>query len=145
MSEGGNVQTTGILKRLESLIAIALARASSSTPGAVGEVQEIRFPIGTGAAQNSGTAPPNGAIVTDAELDIGIAYSPGASIQVGIAGTPALLMGAGDNVPQAPGPLYAVHQVTPWTALGPVLVSVAGAPVAGSGFCILRYVQTPQL
>jgi len=46
-------------------------------------VQEIRFPIGTAAAQDSGTPIPNGAIIGERYLDIKTPYSPGATIQGG--------------------------------------------------------------
>lgn len=48
-----------------------------------GNVQEIRFPIGTAAAQDSGTPIPNGAIIGERYLDIKTPYSPGATIQGG--------------------------------------------------------------
>jgi hypothetical protein len=109
-----------------------------------GAVQEIRFAITNAAAQNSVTQIPNNAIVVDAELDIVTPYSGGATITVGNAGSPALLMAAGDSNPQAAG-LYQDHQDTVYTG-GPatVLVTVAGAPAAGAGFCIVRYVQATQ-
>jgi hypothetical protein len=109
-----------------------------------GGVQEIRFAITNAAAQNSVTSIPSGAIVVDAELDITTPYSGGATITVGNAGSPALLMGTTDNNPQANG-LYQVHQDTTYAG-GPatVLVTIAGAPAAGAGFAIVRYIQTPQ-
>jgi hypothetical protein len=109
-----------------------------------GHVQEIRFAIGTAAAQNSATSIPNGSIVVDAELDIVTPYSAGTTIEIGNAGNAALLMPTGDNTPTIAG-LYQDHQDTAFAG-GPatVLVTVGGAPAAGAGFCIVRYVQTPQ-
>jgi hypothetical protein len=123
---------------------VTKAYADSGSVIADGGVQEIRFAIGTGAAQNSVTQIPNGAIVVDAELDIVTPYSGGATISVGNAGTPNLLMLTTDSNPQAAG-LYQVHQDTVYAG-GPatVLVTVAGGPVAGAGFAIVRYVQGPQ-
>jgi hypothetical protein len=111
---------------------------------AVGGVQEIRFPIGTGAAQSSTKKPPANSIMIDCELDIKVAYDAGTTIEVGIAASPALLMDTTANVPSSPN-LYAEHQDTVWPAVGAVLVTIAGAPVAGSGFCIVRYVEQPEV
>ena len=153
-NNGGNLEMrnptdTGfvIARGATPVAANDLATKAYVDSGAViadGGVQEIRFAITNAAAQNSTTQIPNNAIVVDAELDIVTPYSGGATITVGNAGTPALLMGTGDNNPQAAG-LYQVHQDTSYTG-GPatVLVTVAGAPAAGAGFCIVRYIQTPQ-
>jgi hypothetical protein len=48
-----------------------------------------------------------------------------------------------DNVPQSTG-LYAVHQDTTWAGPALILVTVGGAPGAGAGVCIVRYVVNPQ-
>jgi hypothetical protein len=123
---------------------VTKAYADSGAVIADGGVQEIRFALTNAAAQNSVTSIPNNAIVVDAELSVTTPYSGGATITVGNAGSPALLMGTGDNNPQANG-LYQVHQDTAFAG-GPatVLVTIAGAPAAGAGFCIVRYVQAPQ-
>jgi hypothetical protein len=109
----------------------------------LGAIEEVRFAINNAAAQNSATSLPNGAIVTDAELDITVAFSGGATIEVGNAGTPTALMGTGDNVATSLG-LYAVHQDTTWVGPATILVTVGGAPAGGAGFCIVRYVKVPQ-
>ncbi len=116
---------------------------SSAPVAAAGAVQEIRFAIGTGAAQNSVTSVPNGAVVLSAELNIVTPYSAAATLQVGRAASLALLMATTDNNPQEAG-LYQVAQDTVFPGPATILVSVAGAPAAGAGFCIVRYVQTPQ-
>ena len=109
-----------------------------------GAVQEIRFPIGTSAAQSSGTPIPNGAIIGERYVRITTPYSPGATIEVGNAGSPALLMATTDNVPTS----SAVYSIPPddtvWTGPADVLVTVGGAPVAGAGFVVVQYVQTPE-
>lgn len=110
--------------------------------GAGGAVQEIRFAIAL-VTVSSITSIPNNSIVIDCELNITTPYSGGATISVGNAATPALLMGTGDNNPQANG-LYQVHQDTTFTPVDPVQVTIAGAPAAGAGFAIVRYIQTPQ-
>ena len=109
-----------------------------------GGVQEIRFALGTGAAQNSVTQIPNNALVISTEINVTTPYSGGATITVGNAGTPALLQATTDNNPQAAG-IYQVMGDTSYTG-GPatVLVTIAGAPVAGVGACIVRYVQAAQ-
>ena len=128
------------LKRLENLV----AGGASSSGGGTDAVTEVRFPIGTGATQTSNDAIPANSIVVDAELDIETPYSPGTTIEVGSATSLALLMATTDSVPTSAA-LYAVHQDTPWGGAGSkVTVTIAGAPVAGSGLCIVRYVQVPQ-
>lgn len=121
---------------------LALRAKSSAAPSGSGEVQEIRFAIGTGAEQTSAHAIPAGAIVTDCELNITTDYSGGTTITVGSTVTANLLMATGDSVPTSLG-LYAVHQDTPWPVASVVAVAVAGGPVAGVGVCIVRFVQTP--
>lgn len=108
------------------------------------KVQEIRFAITTAASQSSATQVPSGSIVVDAEVDITTPYSGGATITIGNSGTPSAFMGTGDNNPQSVG-LYSAHQDTVWPgATASVLVTVAGAPAAGAGFAIIRYVPAPQ-
>lgn len=107
-------------------------------------VQEVRFAIGTGATQLSQTLLPNNAVVLEAQLNITAPYSAGATIQVGNATTAALLMTAGQSNPQVAG-LYSNQQDTLFTPAGAVQVTVAGAPGAGAGVCIVRYVQVPNV
>jgi hypothetical protein len=108
-----------------------------------GGVQEIRFPIGTGAAQPSGTSIPNGAIIGERYIHIETPYSPGTTIEVGNAGSPALLMATPDSVPTSAAVYSVPADDTVWTG-GDVLVTVGGAPVAGAGFVVVQYVQAPQ-
>lgn len=111
---------------------------------AEGGVQQIRFAITNAAAQNSATSIPAGSIVIDAEIDVVTPYSGGATITIGSAASPALLQATTDNTPGVAG-LYGAHQDTAWGGVtGTVLVTVGGAPAAGAGFCIVRYVQTSQ-
>lgn len=110
----------------------------------LGAVEEVRFAITTAAAQNSATSLPNNAVVIDAELDITTPYSGGATIEVGNAGAPSALMLTTDNTATSTG-LYAVHQDTVWAGPATILVTVAGAPAAGAGVCIVRYVKVPQV
>lgn len=109
-----------------------------------GGLQVIRFAITTAAAQNSATSVPSGALVFDTFIEVVTPFSAGTTITVGNAGSPALLMGTGDSLATAAG-IYDVPQDTTFTG-GPatVLVTVAGGPVAGAGFVIVKYVQAPQ-
>lgn len=128
------------LKRLENLT----AGGASPSGGGAAEVTEIRFAIGTGATQTSATTIPANSTIVDAELDVETPYSPGTTIEIGSATSLALLMATTDNVATSSG-LYANHQSTGWGGAGSkVTVTVAGAPVAGAGFVIVRYVETPQ-
>ena len=107
-----------------------------------GAVQEIRFAIGTMATQASAFVIPVNAIVIDAEIKVTTPYSLGATIEVGLLGTPNLLMDTPDIVATSIG-LYAEHQDTVWPGPAKVLVTVGGAPVAGAAVCIVRFVQIP--
>lgn len=106
------------------------------------DVQEIRFAIGTGATQNSATTIPNNAIVIEAQLNITTPYSTGTTITVGNSTTANLLMVTTNSAPTAAG-FYTVPQDTTFTPAATVQVTVAGAPSAGAGVCIVRYVTTP--
>jgi hypothetical protein len=139
-----SLSTKRRLKRLENLV----GGGASPSGGGAAAVTEIRFLIGTGATQTSATPIPANAIVVDAELDTQSAgttpYTAGTTIEIGSATSLALLQATTDNTPTSAG-LYAVHQSTGWGGAGSkVTVTVAGAPVAGAAFVIVRYVETPQ-
>jgi hypothetical protein len=112
----------------------------SSDPAAV---VLIRFAIGTAALQTSTTVLPVNAIVLEAMLDVGAPYSAGTKIAIGQPLSPSLFQADGDNAPTRAG-LYSAPQDTPIATAGPVAVSVSGTPGAGAGFCLVRYVVTPQ-
>ncbi len=105
-------------------------------------MQEIRFAIAT-ATVSSATVLPNNAIVVDCELKITTPYSAGGTLSVGNSTTVDLLMGTTQNTPQANN-LYRLPQDTTFTPSAAVQVTVGGAPGAGVGVCIVRYVATPQ-
>jgi len=129
-------------------VAIAVSVFQGNGVGAIvsGDVIEIRYAIGTGASQDSPKLVPDGAIVTDGELDITTPYSPGTTIVLSVAGI--VIMKAADSNPTAAlidppsGNLYGVHQDTAISG-GPASahVAVSGAPGVGAGFAIVRYVQ----
>jgi hypothetical protein len=121
---------------------LTLQGVGAPNAGAGGTVQEIRFAITTAALQTSNTVLPTNTIVIDAELDILSAYDDGTTISVGHSMSPAFLMSAADSTPSALD-LYERHQDTTWPMAAPIQVTISGAPAAGSGFCIVRYVQSP--
>ena len=113
-----------------------IAASSGVAPGISGE---IRFVIGTAAAQLSANRPAAGAFGSVAQIEITTPYSPGTSIEIGQAGTPALLQGIGDNVPTASPPVtFSEEQDSPLVNL-PILVTIAGGPVAGAGVVVVRW------
>lgn len=104
-----------------------------------GAIREIRYTLNNAASQSSATVIPANAIIVEAMLDITTPYSGGATISVGQTGTTALLMATTDNLATVNG-VYATPQDTSWggSALA-VLTTVAGAPAAGAGKCIVKY------
>lgn len=127
------------VRGLDPVIASDLATKNYvDSGGASGQVREIRIPITTAAAQTSVTSLPAGAIVSSAELNIQVAYSVGATISLGQAGAPTAFMLTTDNNPQVPN-LYQDMQDTAAPSVNPLLVTVGGAPAAGSGFAIVRF------
>ena len=110
--------------------------------GAAGAIAEIRFALGTGAAQSSVTQLPANAYVVSATLEITTPYSAGTTISVGQTGSPNLLMLTTDNVATLAN-AYTVPQDTSWGAsAATVLVTIAGSPSAGVGVCIVQYTET---
>lgn len=110
-----------------------------------GGVQTIRVALGTGAAQNSTTQIPASAIIVGEFLDIQTPYSAGTTITVGNAGSPALVMAAGDSLATAAG-IYQGNVIdTSWGGSpATVLFTIAGSPSVGAGFGVVQYVQSPQ-
>lgn len=115
----------------------AYVDGSSAAPAEI----MIRIPIGLVNAA-SGTVIPNNSIATRARVLISVPYSPGATISVGTIASPALFQTTADNDPQVAN-LYSAEQSTVVTPAGQLAVTIAGAPVAGSGFVELFYVVTP--
>jgi len=119
--------------------ATAVAWVAASGAGASGSLREIRMPITNAASQSSTTAIPANAQVCDVKLKVTTPYSAGATITVGQTGSAALLMATTDNLPQTAG-IYDIEDDIAWGASAlAVLVTVAGAPAAGAGFCIVCY------
>lgn len=108
-------------------------------PSVAGAVYRIRFALTNAASQSSATSIPANYVISNVLLDITTAYSAGATISVGQTGSTALLMATTDNVPQSAAQ-FSSEQDTAWGAAAlPVLVTVAGAPAAGAGFCVVDY------
>lgn len=108
-------------------------------PSIAGLMFAIRFPVGIAATTDAGTLIPANAIVSNVELDVQTAYSPGTTIEIGQAGSLALLQTTAGNNPLATGE-YDKRQDTPWggAALAP-RVTIAGGPLVGASFCIVHY------
>ena len=105
-----------------------------------GVVSVIRFAITNAASQASASSIPAGAIVLRAFIDVAVGYSGGATISLGTAASAALFMATGDSTPQNVN-LYDAPQDTLVAASNPLLVTIAGAPAAGSGFACVEYCQ----
>lgn len=108
-------------------------------PSVSGATFAIRMAITNAAAQSSATQIPANAIIFDARLDVTTPYSGGATIALGITGTPALFMGTTDNVPQTVDLYQAEQDTSVGVAAAALLVTIAGAPAAGAGFAIVLY------
>ena len=109
------------------------------SPTVAGVVSCIRMPITNAASQSSTTSIPANAIIRRAMLDITTPYSGGATIAVGQTGTTSLLMATGDNVATLANQYEASMDVAWGAGALAVLVTVAGAPAAGAGFCVVEY------
>jgi len=106
-----------------------------------GANRTIKLAITNAATQDSATTIPANATVLSCTLDIQTPYSGGATVSVGPAGSVALLQATTDNLATTAGS-YEVVQDTPWGASDlAVRVTVAGAPAAGAGYCIVTYTQ----
>jgi hypothetical protein len=109
--------------------------------GGLGNVIAIRFPIDTGAIQNSATSIPVGFRVLRTVVEITAPYDPGTTITVGRTGAPALLQDTPDNTPNLAAD-YAVDEDIDWGPTAtPVRATIAGAPAAGAGFILVEFVE----
>lgn len=112
-----------------------------ATAGNLASRQIIRFALSLISA-NSITALPAGSIIHAVSLNITGVYDGGTTIAIGFAGTPAALMGTGDNNPQAIG-LYRIDLDYIWILANVILATITGVPVGGSAWVIVEYSQTP--
>lgn len=103
-----------------------------------GVLNVIRYAIGTGATQDSATAIPAAAIIFSAWLDVQTPYTAGATISIGQPGSLTRFQLTTDNNPQAAA-IYEKDQDTTSVGLAVVRTTIAGGPVAGAGFVIVKY------
>lgn len=120
-------------------MSVSTADISSLVAGAA--VLFAQIPIAL-VNTSSTTVLPAGAVVTDVQLEVDTPYSAGTSISIGSVGSPSLLLGTGDNDPTT-ADLYVAEQRTPWTAPSAIVVTIAGAPLAGAGFVTVSYCLDP--
>lgn len=104
-----------------------------------GATREVRYALGTTAAQSSTTVIPANAVVTKAQIEITTPYSSGGTLSLGQTGSTSLLMATTDLNSQANG-IYEVSLDVAWGASAlAALVTVGGAPAAGVGVAIVHY------
>ncbi len=110
--------------------------------GIPGPVTEIRTAIALAATTDSVTLIPANARVISAEFEIVTPYSALATVSIGQAGSLSLLQTTAQNNPQGlAGDIFAVFQDTAWGGSALVVrTTIAGAPAAGAGVTIVRYV-----
>lgn len=119
--------------------------ASTGTGGtATGKEMQIWLPIAQASPVTSATVIPGGAIVTRAAITYDVAYTADTTITVGQTGSASLLMGTADSQPDraivGTSNTDDAPQTTAWGASAlPVLVTIAGGPVAGSGHVLVEY------
>ena len=102
-----------------------------------GVEQFIEVSVGT-TTESSTTSITAGQKIVRVEIYVSTAYSSGATIAVGVTGTPNLLVTAGSaNVdPQVIGTYDQGPYNTSWPSTNPVLVTIAGGPSVGA--CLIR-------
>lgn len=113
-------------------------------PASAGLEQAIQVAIGTSPSYNSSTSISAAAYITGVELDIQTGYSNGTSITVSIDGsTPLTVMLSSENAPTVVE-LYSknLHSLVGALNAGPVEVAIAGGPVAGAGYCTVKFINT---
>lgn len=104
-----------------------------------GALRIVDFPITNAASQQSTDPIPDNAIVYETELQVGTAFSAGATIAIGKTGSTSLLMATNENHPQAPNSEWNWQRRVSFGTAGPVLVTVGNAPAAGSGRAIVKF------
>jgi hypothetical protein len=104
-----------------------------------GVVNVIRIPVALVTVSSVATIPA-GAIALRAFLDVVTPYSAGTTITLGTAANASLFQTAVANTPTIAS-LYDSFQDTSVAASNPLLVTIAGGPIAGAGFACLEYVE----
>lgn len=108
----------------------------AGTPGVTDVIQyDIGFVTGDSAASI-----PAGAIVLYRGVEVTAAYDGGATIDVGSAATPALLLATPGDIDPATPDLYDALDPTAWGGVtGPVRTTVGGAPTMGAATVTVVY------
>lgn len=104
-----------------------------------GPLRIVRFAITNAASQSSTFTIPANARVLECRLDVGTAYSAGATISIGYSGSVSAIMATTENSPQDEDS-YVVEQDTAWdSSARAVLVTIANTPAAGAGVVIVKF------
>jgi hypothetical protein len=128
-----------VVRGLDPVAANDFATKNYVDNGSGGQLNEVRYALGTGAAQSSVTVLPAGSYVRRAALSITTPYSGGANISLGQAGSVSLLAATTDVNPQAVG-MYELSLDVPWGAAPlAILATITGAPAAGVGVVIVEW------
>lgn len=91
-----------------------------------------------GGTKNSTVVIPNADTIYRVNIRVNSVFDAGATLKVGIAGTPALLMDDADSDLSALGNQGGVVYET-WTAASTLLLTFTGAPTTGTGVVIVEY------
>lgn len=105
-----------------------------------GAIRTLRFLVAN-ASISSVLQIPGGSRIVFASLQIIDAYDVGATITLGYAASPTILMSATDNVPQRIGTYMIDHDVEFPGLPTTVLATVSGAPVNGAAIVTVRHTQ----
>lgn len=100
----------------------------------------IRVPVGL-VTVSSATFVPLGAYIVQARLQVSVAYTAGTTISLGYTGTVAAFLATDENAPGLVETYYKFQETSIGAAPRALLVTVAGAPIAGSGVAWIEYVN----
>jgi hypothetical protein len=103
-----------------------------------GNLNEIQFAVGL-ATVSSATSLPPGAVINFVSIVVVLGYSVGATISVGRAGAPTLLMAPGDSDVQVIDEYEALQTTQFGGASLPILATVAGGPAVGAALVTVKY------
>jgi hypothetical protein len=105
-----------------------------------GNYQVLQYTITAagGATQDSTTSIPAGNVVYEAREDVTVAWSVGATVNVGDTATPALIIATAD-VDEQSVDTYVIPQRTTWPIASVVRSTIAGAPAVGTSVITVFY------
>lgn len=111
---------------------------SGAVPSALKTIQvAINGALGN-QSLSSTTTLPAGCQVFRASLDVSVGFTGGCTIAIGVSGTTAKFMATTDNDATVVGVYFSDQDTTQSTAAA-ILVTVAGAPVVGTGRATIFY------